>query len=61
MTDEYPMNEGHIVTSDGESIAVEDFENRIRGTACRAFDRITLAGKEDRPVLFAWVRFPASD
>ncbi len=27
--DEYPMNEGRIVTSDGESIAVEDFESEF--------------------------------
>jgi coenzyme F420-reducing hydrogenase alpha subunit len=27
--DEYPMNEGHIATSQGESIAVEDYENEF--------------------------------
>ena len=27
--DEYPMNEGRIVTSDGESLAVEDFESEF--------------------------------
>ena len=56
--DEYPFNEGRIVSNRGIDIDIADYDTRVRGTARRAFDRAAfgaeaarrLSGRATRPL-----------